>query len=51
MPLTQDERQGFQVAAMPAKLGKQERLDRLRVAVADLLNLALSLGLDVATAR
>jgi GntR family transcriptional regulator len=44
-------RKGFQVASVPATLGKKERLERVRIAVADLLNLALHLGLDVATAR
>ena len=44
-------RKGFQVASVPAMLSKRERLERVRVAVADLLNLALQLGLDVATVR
>jgi GntR family transcriptional regulator len=44
-------RKGFQVASGPAMLKKQERLERVRLAVADLLNLALHLGLDVATVR
>jgi GntR family transcriptional regulator len=44
-------RKGFQVAAMPAILGEKERYERVRSGVADLLNLALQLGLEVAAVR
>jgi GntR family transcriptional regulator len=44
-------RKGFQVASVPAAIGEQERLERVRAAVADLLNLALQLRLDVAMVR
>jgi GntR family transcriptional regulator len=44
-------RKGFQVASKPAMHSKKERLERVRVAMADMLNLAMHLGLDVASVR
>jgi GntR family transcriptional regulator len=44
-------RKGFQVASAPKMLRKQERLESVRIAISDLLNLALQLGLEVAAVR
>lgn len=44
-------RKGFRVASVQAVFCKKERLERIRGAVADLLNHALHLGLDMATVR
>jgi GntR family transcriptional regulator len=44
-------RKGFQVASIPAMISKKDRLEHARMAIADLMNLSLQLGLDVATVR
>jgi GntR family transcriptional regulator len=44
-------RKGFRVASADAMSGRQERLERVRSAVAELLNLALHMGLDVRKVR
>lgn len=49
--ITSVPRKGFQVAVVSAELSEQARVERVRAAVADLLNLALQLGLDVAVVR